>query len=75
MDKQQQKDLHEASLAEVDKGHLHGPLSEDQVSDALGDTSWIFSPRFAVYQVTRERRRKSDPSMIADALDSILPTL
>ena len=50
LDAEQQKDLHEASLAEVSKGHLHGPLEEHQVSAALGSDQWLFSPRFAVYQ-------------------------
>ena len=35
LDAEHQKDLHEASLAEVAQGHLHGPLDEHQVTAAL----------------------------------------
>ena len=55
-----EKDLHEASLAEVAKGHLHGPLSEQQVTEALGDSCWLFSPRFAVYQGDEKKVRPID---------------
>ena len=60
MDAEQQKDLHEASLAEVSKGHLHGPLEEHQVSAALGSDQWLFSPRFAVYQGEEKKVRPID---------------
>ena len=60
LDLQQQQDLHDASMAEVDKGHLHGPLSEQQISEAFGDESWIFSPRFAVYQGEEKKVRPID---------------
>ena len=60
LDPEHQKDLHEASLAEVAKGHLHGPLSEQQVTEALGDSSWLFSPRFAVYQGDEKKVRPID---------------
>ena len=66
LDPEHQKDLHGASLAEVAKGHLHGPLDEQQVTAALGDSSWLFSPR----SYTRVKKRKSGPLMIANALDS-----
>ena len=60
LDPGHQKDLHEASLAEVAKGHLHGPLDEQQVTEALGDSSWLFSPRFAVYQGEEKKVRPID---------------
>ena len=60
LDLQQQQDLHDASMAEVDKGHLHGPLSEQQISEAFGDEFWIFSPRFAVYQGEEKKVRPID---------------
>ena len=60
LESEQQKDLHEASLAEVAKGHLHGPLSEQQVTEALGDSGWLFSPRFAVYQGDEKKVRPID---------------
>ena len=60
LDPEHQKELHEASLAEVAKGHLHGPLDEQQVTEALGDSSWLFSPRFAVYQGEEKKVRPID---------------
>ena len=60
LDVEHQKDLHEASLAEVAKGHLHGPLDEQQVTAALGDSDWLFSPRFAVYQGEEKKVRPID---------------
>ena len=60
MDAAQQKDFHDASLAEVAKGHLHGPLEEHQVSSALGSNDWLFSPRFAVYQGEEKKVRHID---------------
>ena len=60
LDEQQQRDLHDASIAEVEKGHLFGPMTEEQISNALGDTSWIFSPRFAVYQGEERKVRPID---------------
>lgn len=60
LDHDQQKDLHEASLAEVEKGHLIGPMDEHQVSAALGSSDWLFSPRFAVYQGEEKKVRPID---------------
>lgn len=37
-DEQVQKDLHEATLKEVELGHLHGPFSEAQVSEHSAQT-------------------------------------
>ena len=60
LDADHQRDLHEASLAEVAKGHLHGPLEEHQVSAALGNSDWLFNPRFAVYQGEEKKVRPID---------------
>ena len=60
LDETQQNDLHEATLAEVQKGHLVGPMDEEQVSIALGSSDWIFSPRFAVYQGEEKKIRPID---------------
>ena len=60
MDVEQQNDLSVASLAEVEKGYLHGPLTEDEVTQSFDGASWLFSPRFAVYQGEEKKVRPID---------------
>ena len=40
-----QDDLHEATMKEVELGHLHGPLSEEEVTAHFGSDKWLFNPR------------------------------
>ena len=47
-DEQVQRDLHEATLKEVELGHLHGPFSESQVSEHFGTDRWLFNPLAAL---------------------------
>lgn len=44
LDLQQQHDLHEASLVEVGRGHLSSPCTENEITAAIGDPHWLFSP-------------------------------
>ena len=42
--------LHEATMEEVEAGHLKGPLSKEQVDDLFGEGQWLFTKRFALIQ-------------------------
>lgn len=43
-------ELHEAILKEVQLGHLHGPYTEQEVSQFFGSEKWLFNPKFVLYQ-------------------------
>ena len=45
-----QDDLHDATMKEVALGHLHGPYSEQEVTEHFGSDRWFFNPRFALNQ-------------------------
>ena len=55
-----QDDLHEATMKEVELGHLHGPLSEEEVTAHFGSDKWLFNPRFALYQGAESKIRAID---------------
>ena len=59
-----QDDLHEATMKEVELGHLHRPLSEEEVTEELtahfGSDKWLFNPRFALYQGAESKIRAID---------------
>ena len=46
--------LHQASLEEVEAGHLKGPFSKDQIDSQFGEGQWLFTKRFALLQGTPE---------------------
>ena len=54
------EDLHASTMKEVELGHLHGPFSEQEVSDFFGTNHWLFNPRFALYQGTEAKIRAID---------------
>ena len=60
LEEQVQKDLHEATMKEVDLGHLHGPFSEEQITEHFGTDKWLFNPRFALYQGSEGKIRAID---------------
>ena len=41
-------------------GHLHGPLSEEEVTAHFGTDRWLFNPRFALYQGSENKVRAID---------------
>ena len=43
----EQADLTEAADAEVKRGEIEGPYSEDQISEHFGSSAWLLNPRFA----------------------------
>ena len=55
-----QDDLHEATMKEVALGHLHGPYSEQEVTEHFGSDKWLFNPRFALYQGSENKVRALD---------------
>ena len=59
LDEAVQADLYEAAMKEVELGHLHGPLSEAEVTSHFG-TEWLFNPRFALYQGAENKLRAID---------------
>ena len=60
LEEQVQKDLHEATMKEVQLDHLHGPFSEDQISQYFGTDRWLFNPCFALYQGSDSKVRAID---------------
>ena len=46
--------LHEASMEEVQAGHLSGPFTRLQIDDHFGKDRWLFTKRFALMQGTPE---------------------
>ena len=55
-----QDDLHDATMKEVALGHLHGPYSEQEVTEHFGSDKWLFNPRFALYQGSENKVRAID---------------
>ena len=55
-----QSDLHEATMKEVALGHLHGPYSEQEITEHFGSDKWLFNPRFALYQESENKVRAID---------------
>ena len=55
-----QDDLHDATMKEVALGHLHGPYSEQEVTEHFGSDKWLFNPRFALYQGPENKVRAID---------------
>ena len=55
-----QSDLHEATMKEVALGHLHGPYSEQEITEHFGSDKWLFNPRFALYQGSENKVRAID---------------
>ena len=60
MDEAVQADLYEATMLEVERGHLHGPFSEAEVTSHFGTDKWLFNPRFALYQGSENKIRAID---------------
>ena len=60
MDEKVQADLFEATMLEVERGHLHGPFSEAEVTSHFGTDKWLFNPRFALYQGAENKIRAID---------------
>ena len=60
MDEAVQADLYEATMLEVERGHLHGPFSESEVTSHFGTDKWLFNPRFALYQGSENKIRAID---------------
>ena len=60
MDEAVQADLYEATMSEVERGHLHGPFSAAEVTSHFGTDKWLFNPRFALYQGSENKIRAID---------------
>ena len=56
----QAEDLHQATLKEVELGHLFGPFTERQMSDFFGTERWLYNPRFILYQGEDKKVRAID---------------
>ena len=56
----EQADLTEAADAEVKRGEIEGPYSEDQISEHFGSSAWLLNPRFALYQGAKLKLRVID---------------
>ncbi|CAE7239379.1 unnamed protein product, partial [Symbiodinium sp. CCMP2456] len=56
----EQADLTEAADAEVKRGEIEGPFSEDQISEHFGSSAWLLNPRFALYQGAKLKLRVID---------------
>ena len=60
LDESVQADLYEATMKEVELGHLHGPFTESEVTAHFGVDEWLFNPRFALYQGAENKIRAID---------------
>ena len=60
LDEAVQADLYEATMKEVELGHLHGPFTESEVTAHFGVDEWLFNPRFALYQGAENKIRAID---------------
>ncbi|CAE7225523.1 unnamed protein product, partial [Symbiodinium sp. CCMP2456] len=56
----EQADLTEAADAEVKRGEIEGPFSEDQITEHFGSSEWLLNPRFALYQGAKLKLRVID---------------
>ena len=56
----QQEDLHQATLKEVELGHLFGPYSEDEMTQHFETDKWRYNPRFILYQGEDRKIRAID---------------
>jgi hypothetical protein len=60
MTKDEQSSLQETTAAEVERGFLQGPYTEDEMTVLFGSENWTLNPRFVLFQGANNKVRVID---------------